>query len=215
MIRERLPRATIITFWHIPWPNPEAFGICPWREELLEGMLGSSILGFHTQFHCNNFLDTVDRFLEARVDRETSRASPTAAIRPLCAAIRSRSSGRPRRSPRQPPVAECRRARARAPRPAPRRALGVGVDRLDYTKGIQERFAAIERLLEREPRWIGQFSFVQAAAPTAHLDRRVPASSTSESTRGGGAHQRALRPARAAPRSCCAASTTSRRGVPS
>jgi trehalose 6-phosphate synthase len=71
MIRERLPGATIISFWHIPWPNPEAFGILPWREELLEGMLGSSILGFHTQFHCNNFFDTVDRYLEARVDRET------------------------------------------------------------------------------------------------------------------------------------------------
>src|SRR3982075_3260664 len=71
MVRERLPRATIITFWHIPWPNPEAFGILPWREEILEGMLGSSILGFHTQYHCNNFFDTVDRFLEARVDRET------------------------------------------------------------------------------------------------------------------------------------------------
>ncbi len=71
MIRDRLPNATILTFWHIPWPNPEAFAICPWREELLDGMLGSSILGFHTQFHCNNFLDTVDRLLEARVDRES------------------------------------------------------------------------------------------------------------------------------------------------
>jgi trehalose 6-phosphate synthase len=71
MIRERLPDATIITFWHIPWPNPEAFGICPWREELLEGLLGSSILGFHTQFHCNNFVDTVYRLVEARVYRET------------------------------------------------------------------------------------------------------------------------------------------------
>src|SRR5215203_3380991 len=71
MVRERLPKATIITFWHIPWSNPEAFGICPWREEILAGLLGSSILGFHTQFHCNNFFDTVDRHLEARVDRET------------------------------------------------------------------------------------------------------------------------------------------------
>src|SRR6185503_5347543 len=71
MVRERLPRATIITFWHIPWPNPEAFAICPWRDKLLDGLLGSSILGFHTQFHCNNFLETVDRFVEARIDRET------------------------------------------------------------------------------------------------------------------------------------------------
>ena len=75
MIREALPAATIITFWHIPWPNPEAFAICPWREELLDGLLGSSILGFHTQFHCNNFVDTVDRLLEARVDRETFTVS--------------------------------------------------------------------------------------------------------------------------------------------
>ena len=75
MIRRRLPDATIITFWHIPWPNPEAFAICPQREQLLDGLLGSSILGFHTQFHCNNFLDTVDRQLEARVDRETFAVS--------------------------------------------------------------------------------------------------------------------------------------------
>ena len=70
MIREKLPKATIITFWHIPWPNFERLGICPWSEELLDGLLGSSILGFHTQFHCNNFFDSVDRYLEARIDRE-------------------------------------------------------------------------------------------------------------------------------------------------
>jgi trehalose-6-phosphate synthase len=165
MVRERLPRATIITFWHIPWPNPEAFGICPWREEVLEGMLGSSILGFHTQFHCNNFFDTVDRFLEARVDRETFTISyggdPTEVRRypisiewpPAALAI-------------QPPVAECRlRVRERSGL-HPDVRLGVGVDRLDYTKGILERFAAIERLFELEPRWIGQFSFIQATAPS-------------------------------------------------
>ena len=85
MIRELLPEATIVTFWHIPWPNPEAFAICPWRAELLDGLLGSSILGFHTQFHCNNFVDTVDRTLEARADRETFtvsyRGEPTAVKR--------------------------------------------------------------------------------------------------------------------------------------
>ena len=179
MVRERLPRATIITFWHIPWPNPEAFGICPWREEVLEGMLGSSILGFHTQFHCNNFFDTVDRFLEARVDRETFTISyggdPTEVRRypisiewpPAALAI-------------QPPVAECRKRVRERLGLHPDVRLGVGVDRLDYTKGILERFAAIERLLELEPRWIGQFSFIQAAAPSRtsideyqNLDARV------------------------------------------
>ena len=75
MIRKALPKATIITFWHIPWPNPESFGICPWREELLQGMLGSTILGFHTPFHCKNFLETVDRYLETRIEHASSTIS--------------------------------------------------------------------------------------------------------------------------------------------
>ena len=75
MVRQRLPKATIVTFWHIPWPNSETFSICPWREEIIDGLLGSTILGFHTQFHCNNFLEATDRFMESRIDRE--RASVT------------------------------------------------------------------------------------------------------------------------------------------
>ncbi len=165
MVRERLPRATIITFWHIPWPNPEAFGILPWREEVLDGMLGASILGFHTQFHCNNFFDTVDRFLEARVDRETfsiSYGGDTTEVRRYPISI----EWPPAALQMQAPVAECHaRVRERLGI-APQVKLGIGVDRLDYTKGILERFSAIERLLELEPRWIGQFCFVQVAAPS-------------------------------------------------
>jgi trehalose 6-phosphate synthase len=165
MIRERLPKATIITFWHIPWPNPEAFAICPWREQLLDGLLGSSILGFHTQFHCNNFVDTVDRQLEARVDRETFGVSyhgqrtlvkryPISVEWPPAAALVAR------------PVDECRaRVRQRLHLPADH-AIGLGVDRLDYTKGIEERFRAVERMLELHPEWVGRFTFVQVAAPT-------------------------------------------------
>src|SRR5688572_8299400 len=165
MVRERLPRATIITFWHIPWPNPEAFGICPWREEVLAGLLGSSILGFHTQYHCNNFFDTVDRFLEARVDRETSTISyggtPTV-VRRYPISI----EWPPSALQVLPPVAECRTRVRQRMGIAAEVKLGVGVDRLDYTKGILERFSAIERLFELEPRWIGQFSFIQVAAPS-------------------------------------------------
>jgi trehalose 6-phosphate synthase len=165
MVRERLPRATIITFWHIPWPNPEAFGILPWREEVLDGLLGSSILGFHTQFHCNNFFDTVDRFLEARVDRETfsiSYGGDTTEVRRYPISI----EWPPAALQVQPSVEECR-ARVHE-RLGVRNdvKLGIGVDRLDYTKGILERFSAIERLFELEPRWIGQFSFIQVAAPS-------------------------------------------------
>ncbi len=165
MIRDALPAATIITFWHIPWPNPEAFGICPWREQLLDGLLGSSILGFHTQFHCNNFVDTVDRLLEARVDRETFGVSyrralttvkryPISVDWPPAAELVAR------------PVEECRaRVRARHGLPADH-AVGVGVDRLDYTKGIEERLRAVERLFELHPEWRGRFTFLQIAAPT-------------------------------------------------
>jgi trehalose-6-phosphate synthase len=181
MIRERLPEATIITFWHIPWPNPEAFGVCPWRSELLDGLLGSSILGFHTQFHCNNFFDTVDRYLEARVDRETFTIScggeltevhryPISIEWPL-KGLESQAS-----------VPDCRRAIREQLGLPPDTKLGVGVDRLDYTKGILERFAAIERFLELEPAWIGRLSFVQIAAPSRSsideyqsLDARVRA----------------------------------------
>jgi trehalose 6-phosphate synthase len=165
MIREALPDATIVMFWHIPWPNPEAFAICPWREELLEGLLGSSILGFHTWFHSNNFVDTVDRLLEARADRETYTIS---------------HQGRPTAVRRYPisiewppppvtvaePVARCRaQVRQRHGLP-PDQLIGAGIDRLDYTKGIEERFRAVERLFELYPEWVGRFSFIQIAAPT-------------------------------------------------
>ena len=165
MIRERLPEATIITFWHIPWPNPEAFGICPWRKELLDGLLGSSILGFHTRFHCNNFLDTVDRTLEARVDRETFEVTyggKSTAVKRYPISI----EWPPAEELIRKPVSECRadvRSRNNLP---PDHFVGIGVDRLDYTKGIIERFLAIQRLLEMEPRWVGKFSFVQIAAPS-------------------------------------------------
>jgi trehalose 6-phosphate synthase len=165
MVRERLPRATIITFWHIPWPNPEAFGILPWREEVLEGMLGSSILGFHTQFHCNNFFDTVDRFLEARVDRETftiSYGGEQTEVRRYPISI----EWPPSAMAHQKPVEECRRVVRERFSMAPELRLGIGIDRLDYTKGILERFMAVERLFELEPHWIGRFAFVQVAAPS-------------------------------------------------
>ena len=167
MMRERLPRATILTFWHIPWPNAERFGICPWREELLEGLLGSSILGFHTQLHCNNFLDAVDRFIEARIDRERTAVVHARAAHAGARPIRSRSNGRAagcrccRRSP------SAARSVVRASWGCRDDALiGVGVDRLDYTKGIEERFLAVERMLERYPRCAGASPSSQLAAPS-------------------------------------------------
>lgn len=165
MIRDRLPNATVITFWHIPFPNPEVFGICPWREQIIEGMLGSSILGFHTRFHCQNFLDAVDRFLESRIDRETSTISyrgRLTAVNNYPISIEYPVGW----LKTQKTIAECRTRVRELNGFPPDRRLGIGVDRLDYTKGILERFLAVERLLELEPSWIGKFTFVQIAAPT-------------------------------------------------
>ena len=166
MVREKLPQATILTFWHIPWPNPESFGICPWRREILQGMLGSTILGFHTRFHCKNFIETVDRFLEARIEHEHSTISfkedetlveayPISIEWPSDRTVASWSS-----------IADSRRiVRERLGLPQDV-TLAVGIDRFDYTKGILERLNAVERLLEKHPEWIGSFVFVQVAAPT-------------------------------------------------
>lgn len=168
MIRDLLPRATILTFWHIPWPNPESFGICPWRNEILEGLLGSTILGFHTPYHRKNFIETVDRFLETRIEHENSTISyrgkltlvqdyPISIQWPAAEPGSVQASGERRRALRlEYGLAEDDK-------------LLLGVDRLDYTKGIIERFEAVERMLEIRPEWIGRLSLVQIAAPSRSL----------------------------------------------
>jgi trehalose 6-phosphate synthase len=168
MIRERLPRATILTFWHIPWPSADRFGVCPWERELLEGLLGSSIVGFHTQQHCNNFLEAVDRFLESRIDRERHSvvlAGRESLVRPYPISIDWPN----RWAATAPPAPECRREALAELGLAPDALVGVGVDRFDYTKGIEERLLAVERLLERFPRYVGRFTFVQLGAPSRTL----------------------------------------------
>jgi len=163
MVREKLPKATIIMFWHIPWPNPESFGICPWREEILEGLLGNTLLGFHTPFHCKNFLETVDRYLEARIEHEASTISyggELTQVEPYPISIAWPDT------PEETSVAECRDAVRHELGLPMNHLLGIGVDRLDYTKGILERFQAVERMLEQHPSLVGRFSMLQIAAPS-------------------------------------------------
>ena len=165
LLRKKLPNATIITFWHIPWPNPEIFGICPWKEEIIAGLLGSSVIGFHTQFHCNNFLDTVDRFIEARIDREQSCVafgSLETFVRPYPISIEWPPSG----MKDQKPVAECRTAVRRRHGLAKQVRLGVGIERFDYTKGIVDRLHAVDAFLAGHPEWKNKFVFIQVAAPS-------------------------------------------------
>jgi trehalose 6-phosphate synthase len=165
LIRQKLPAATIITFWHIPWPSAERIGICPWGEELISGLLGSSVVGFHTQQHCNNFIDSVDAFMESRIDRESSavvQGSQRTLVRPYPISI----EWPVRWLDQVPSVAESRAQVRQELGLAPDALLGVGIDRLDYTKGIEERLLAVDQLLERFPEFRGKFSFIQLAAPS-------------------------------------------------
>ncbi len=167
-VRRRLPRATVITFWHIPWPHAERLGVCPWARELLDGLLGSSIVGFHTQQHCNNFLEGVDRFLEARIDRERMSVvyrGHECLVRPYPISIEWPNGW----AAAAPPVPECRRSVFEELGLAPDALLGIGVDRLDYTKGIEERLLAVERALERFPHLQQRFTFAQLGAPSRTL----------------------------------------------
>ncbi|MGD1211160.1 MAG: trehalose-6-phosphate synthase [Candidatus Acidiferrales bacterium] len=167
IVKEARPDVRVAIFWHIPWPNPEAFGICPWQRELLDGLLGADLVGFHTQAHCNNFLETVDAALESRIEWErfaVKRRGHTTFVRPFPISVDSRENGA---EPGRPTVSSYElRASLLKNLGIEASFLGVGVDRVDYTKGIIERFRGIERFLERWPAYRGKFTFVQIGAPS-------------------------------------------------
>ena len=171
MIKESRPDARVAIFWHIPWPNPEAFRICPWQRELVDGLLGADLVGFHIQAHCTNFLQTVDRIVESRINWEhfsVQRLDHLTTVRPFPISVEVTE-----------PAADPARESAYEERAALLKTLGVeaalmgvGVDRMDYTKGILERLLAVERFLETYPRYQGVFTFVQIGAPTRiHIKR--------------------------------------------
>lgn len=172
MIKEKRPDARVAIFWHIPWPNPEAFGICPWQRQLVDGLLGADLIGFHVQSHCNNFLQTVDRTVESRVDWEhfsVLRQDHRTIVRPFPISVDFTDDEPAKDS--QGFTYEERAALLRA-LGVEATFLGVGVDRVDYTKGILERFLAVERFLEKNPTYQGKFTFVQIGAPSrTHIKR--------------------------------------------
>jgi len=172
MVKDRLPQARIAIFWHIPWPNPESFEICPWQRELLDGLLGADLIGFHVRAHCNNFLNTVDRILEARVDWEhfyVKRNDHLSAVLPFPISVEF--SGETSDLPGELNTDEERRALLEE-LGIEATYIGVGVDRVDYTKGIIERFQAVESFLEGYPSYQGKFTFIQIGAPTRSRIKR-------------------------------------------
>jgi alpha,alpha-trehalose-phosphate synthase [UDP-forming] len=165
-IKQKRPDARVAIFWHIPWPNSEAFGICPWQHDLLDGLLGADLIGFHIQSHCRNFLDTVDRALESRIEWErmtVTRGGHLTLVHPFPISVdlheeRDQTAGTD--------AIYLERAALLARLDTGAGFLGIGVDRLDYTKGIPERLRGIERFLEQHPSYSGRFTFVQIGAPT-------------------------------------------------
>jgi trehalose-6-phosphate synthase len=180
LVKAARPDARVAIFWHIPWPNPEAFGICPWQAEILDGLLGADLIGFHIPLHCNNFLSGVDRVFEARTDREhatVSRQGHITTVRPYPISVAftgSASASGPISMDGPDEEAARDTARNHLLREFGIRAesLAVGVDRLDYTKGIVQRLLALEHLLEIHPWHWERLTLVQIASPSR---TRIPA----------------------------------------
>ncbi|MBZ5595311.1 MAG: trehalose-6-phosphate synthase [Acidobacteriia bacterium] len=165
MLKERNANLIVAQFWHIPWPNPEVLRGFPWKEELLDGLLGNDLLGFHLRFHCQNFLDTVDRILESKVDRERyeiTRGGKTTTVRAFPISIDFQRHS----ATAEAETTEREMKRWRSALGIRDELIGIGIDRIDYTKGICERLHAIDRFLAKYPEYRGRFVFVQVAVPS-------------------------------------------------
>jgi trehalose 6-phosphate synthase len=167
MIKRERPDSTVAIFWHIPWPNQEAFGICPWQSEILNGMLGADLIGFHTQYQCNNFLETVNKNIDSRVrwdNFSVKIGNSTTFVKsfPISIAFTQKDYDAPiEQSPKVEEILGGYNIKARY--------MGIGVERIDYTKGIVERFRALEHFFDLNPKYIGEFTFVQIGAPSRTL----------------------------------------------
>lgn len=159
-IRKERKDILLAHFWHIPWPTPDIFRICPWRKEILEGLLSNDLLGFHIPSYCKNFLETVEKELKAKVDykkylvyykghKTSVRAFPISIDFDVLDKV-SRSKEVKK---------EIKKIRSTF---IPYKFIGVGIDRIDFTKGIPERLRAIDRFLEKYPKYKERFVFFQA-----------------------------------------------------
>lgn len=165
LLKEAGANVTVAHFWHIPWPTSDVFQTCPWANQILEGLLGNDLFGFHTRYHCNNFLETVDKTLECRVDYgnySVTRGEHQTLVRPFPISVDFEAISQGVTSP---PV-QRERARLRTELNLRADHIGLGVDRLDYTKGIPERLRAIDRFLILYPEYKGRFTFIQVAVPS-------------------------------------------------
>jgi len=168
MLKDRNAKLIVAQFWHIPWPNREAFRAFPWKEELLDGLLGNDLLGFQLRYHCSNFLETVDRNIEALVSTEhfsVFRNGKTTLVRPFPISIDfdahvQTATGREVGSGMAWWRETLQLSHSRV------EFLGIGIDRIDYTKGIPDRLLAFDSFLEQYPEYCGRVQFVQIGVPS-------------------------------------------------
>jgi trehalose 6-phosphate synthase/phosphatase len=165
-LRRRLPEAKIGFFLHVPFPAPEVFRTLPWRERLLRGLLGADVIGFHTASYRYHFVHAAARLLgvEPEIDVLAYEGrSVRVGVYPI--SVDAEEIGRV--AGEAAVSAEAQRIREQAPGGR----IVLSVDRLDYTKGIRRRLAAIEAFLEHEPSLRHDVRFVQLAVPTReHVD---------------------------------------------
>ena len=161
LLRDADPDIITGQFWHIPWPTYEIFRICPWGEELLDGLLGNDLLGFHIGDHCNNFLEAASRVLGARAHEEYNlvyhKNEPTL-VRPFPISVDFEQINHDSQSAEVTDEVE----RLMDEMGLEGQIVGLGIDRIDYTKGIPHRIRAIGRFLEKYPEYVGKVVFVQA-----------------------------------------------------
>ena len=161
MLKDKNPDLLTSCFLHIPWPNPEAFRICPQKIDILEGLLANDLLGFHIRYHCGNFIETVKTELEARID--TERTSITyggheAIIRAFPISVDFAEGSE---------LAESKEIKDIMTRLSTEFSIKddmfvmIGLDRIDYTKGIAEKIQAVDRFFEKFPEYKGKVVFIQ------------------------------------------------------
>ena len=159
-LKEASPNIVTAHFWHIPWPNPEAFRICPMKNEILEGLLANDLLGFHIRYHCDNFISSVDRELEAKIDRERfsiTRMGHETIVRPFPISVDFEAISERAASS----VVEEKMKQFKEEFALKDKVILLGLDRIDYTKGLADRLKALDRFMEKYPQYKEKFIFLQ------------------------------------------------------
>jgi trehalose 6-phosphate synthase len=160
-LKELAPSQVITAhFWHIPWPSHETFRICPQKKEILESLLMNDLLGFHIRYHCNNFLEVVDRELECKIDRERHsiiKNNHETLVRPYPISVDFEGIGK---AVATDGVKQLRESLTQEFGLQDYRVL-LGIDRIDYTKGLPEKLLAIDTLLQRHPELKRKLIFLQ------------------------------------------------------